>query len=55
MMRQGSGVGGNITRRTETEKEVRLELSADVLCDFDSAAIKPASTGYPSLVACPVL
>ena len=37
----------DITRRTETEQEVRLELSSDVLFDFDSAAIKAAAR--PSL------
>ena len=30
----------DLNRRTETEEEVRLELSADVLFNFDSAAIK---------------
>ena len=37
----------DLNRRTETEEEVRLELSADVLFDFDSAAIKAAAV--PSL------
>ena len=33
----------DLNRVMETEAEVRIELAADVLFDFDSAAIKPAA------------
>ena len=33
----------DLNRVMETEAEVRIEFAADVLFDFDSAAIKPAA------------